>query len=227
MMKNNLKSIISDLSKKQFTNTFNPYKDICDLYDVHTANKIRLENLKLYLEYFSTLDSIDLWIGRDLGYKGGRRTGIPFTSENNINSLNSKLNLNLQIVSKEKNLSSEVSANTIWTMYEKLPKNIFFWNIFPFHPYEKDNQQSNRKYNRLEEEFGIYILTKLINSLNISRIICIGNDSFESIKKLDIPDHMIQHHVRHPSYGGVNIFKNKISEIYNLTDKAQYDLFDL
>jgi hypothetical protein len=224
MMRNKLKSFIHEVSNHDFKNSFNPYKDTCETFDTQNSYKVRKKNLEKYLNYFSKLDSIDLWIGRDLGYKGGRRTGIPFTSENNIETLNLKLGLDLKVVSKNKIISSEVSANTIWEIFSDLPNNIIFWNIYPFHPHENNNQLSNRKFNREEEIFGLNILYSLITSLKIKRIICIGNDSANSLKKIKIADIPIEN-VRHPSYGGVTIFKNQMKNLYQINDRRQMNLF--
>lgn len=224
MMRNKLKSFIHEVSNQDFKNSFNPYKDTCENFDTQNSCKVRKKNLEKYLNYFSKLDSIDLWIGRDLGYKGGRRTGIPFTSENNIETLNLKLGLDLKVVSKNKIISSEVSANTIWEIFSDLPNNIIFWNIYPFHPHETNNQLSNRKFNREEEIFGLKILYSLITSLKIKRIICIGNDSANSLKKIKIADIPIEN-VRHPSYGGVTIFKNQMKNLYQINNKRQMNLF--
>lgn len=223
-MNNKLKLIIHEISNHKFIDSFNPYNDICEYFDAPNSHKVRKKNLEKYLEYFSKLDSIDLWVGRDLGYKGGRRTGIPFTSENNIDTLNFKLGLDLKVESKSKVISSEVSANTIWEIFNNLPNNIIFWNIYPYHPHEKGNQLSNRKFNREEEVFGLRILKALIDSLNINRIICIGNDSANSLKKTKIVDIPITS-VRHPSYGGVTIFKNQMKDLYEINDIRQMNLF--
>lgn len=223
-MNRKLKLIIHDISNYKFIDSFNPYKDICEYFDAPNSHKVRKKNLEKYLEHFSKLDSIDLWVGRDLGYKGGRRTGIPFTSENNIDTLNLKLGLDLKIESKSKVISSEVSANTIWEIFNNLSNNIIFWNIYPYHPHEKGNQLSNRKFNREEEIFGLRILKALIDSLNINRIICIGNDSVNSLKKAKIVDIPITS-VRHPSYGGVTIFKNQMKDLYEINDIKQMNLF--
>lgn len=223
-MNNKLKSLINELSDRSFIDAFNPYKDYCEIYDTTKSNSVRKKNLESYLEYFSKLESVDLWIGRDLGYKGGRRTGIPFTSEININNLNSKLGLDLKIESINKVLSSEVSANTIWEIFNNLSNNIIFWNIYPYHPYNIGNPLSNRKFNKEEEIFGLTILKTLIDSLNINRIVCIGNDSANSLKKIKIKNIPISS-VRHPSYGGVNIFKKQMAEIYNIDKYYQIELF--
>lgn len=223
-MNKKLKLIISELSKQSFEDSFNPYKDTCDYFDAKNSYKVRKKNLEEYLEYFSKLNTIDLWIGRDLGYKGGRRTGIPFTSENNIEKLNLKLGLNLKILSNSKIISSEVSANTIWEIFNDLPSNIIFWNIYPFHPYETNNQLTNRKFNREEEIFGLRILELLITSLNIKRIICIGNDSVNSLKKIKFVDIPIAS-VRHPSYGGITIFKTQMKNLYQIDNEKQINLF--
>ena len=57
------------------SNVFNPYADTCEVCDKACASSIRRENLKAMIESCLTSGVNSMWVGRDLGYKGGREQG--------------------------------------------------------------------------------------------------------------------------------------------------------
>ena len=64
---------------------FNPYSECCPTHDRPGADALRTQNLVRWLT--ASLESrVDtMWIARDLGYRGGRRTGLPLTDEIHLN----------------------------------------------------------------------------------------------------------------------------------------------
>src|SRR5213596_2447806 len=67
---------VDQLSSISLPNVFNPYRDICHVADHEESAAIRRRNLICYCEAMQSRDARMLWLGRDLGYRGGRRTGI-------------------------------------------------------------------------------------------------------------------------------------------------------
>jgi hypothetical protein len=49
--------------------------------DRHDAARVRRRNLVRYLEGALDMRAGTMWIAHDLGYRSGRRTGIPITDE--------------------------------------------------------------------------------------------------------------------------------------------------
>ena len=77
----NPNTFVASLAQMRLPAVFNPYADCCDVHDRQTLPRLRKKNLELFLEAAlgSKVDTI--WVARDLGYRGGRRTGVPLTDE--------------------------------------------------------------------------------------------------------------------------------------------------
>ncbi|EPO7864793.1 uracil-DNA glycosylase [Pseudomonas aeruginosa] len=154
-----------------------------------------------------------IWIGRDLGYRGGRRTGLALTDDVHINEHARRWNLDL---TPERptigNAVAERTAAVIWGMLEHIDARIFLWNVFPLHPHESGDQFTNRQHNARERRAGEELLQQLIVLLRPSRIVAIGNDAAAAAHR--ITDSIPVIGVRHPSYGGQTLFQKQISELY-------------
>ena len=72
---------VASLSELKFDNAFNPYTSRCDVHDVDDAPQRRRTMLLAVLTVAVTQDVDSIWIGRDLGYRGGRRTGLALTDD--------------------------------------------------------------------------------------------------------------------------------------------------
>jgi len=180
---------------------FNPYKD------PHLLN-----NLKLYLEYLYELDQNHiLLIGEAPGYKGCRLTGIPFSSCELIQNSQHRLFKDLadKIVLKEH--ASENTAGMVWEQLED--KNIIpiFWNAFPFHPFTKGKQSSNRAPSAKEVEEGQWYIKELIKIFEPRTIAAIGRKGELALTKLNLKTEI--KYIRHPSYGGKSDFIEHINEV--------------
>ena len=74
-------AFVEALTAIHLDDVFNPYSDRCTLHDRADAPQRRRANLLAVVEAAAE-DGIDsVWIARDLGYRGGRRTGLPLTDE--------------------------------------------------------------------------------------------------------------------------------------------------
>src|SRR5688572_13524541 len=70
----------------EFSNAFNPYSDTCLEFDQPDAAVIRRSNLLAVLEAGIDNGVDSIWIARDLGYRGGRRTGLALTDEAHLDA---------------------------------------------------------------------------------------------------------------------------------------------
>lgn len=183
---------------------FNPYKD------PHLLN-----NLRLYFDYLYALNQDHiLLIGEAPGYKGCRLTGIPFSSCNLIENSQHKLfkDLRENIV-----LQEHVSENTAAMVWEQLDdKNVIpiFWNAFPFHPFNKGKQSSNRAPNSKEVEEGQWYIKELIKIFEPRTIGAIGRKGELALQKLELKTET--KYIRHPSYGGKSDFIKHINNVMRL-----------
>ena len=75
------KSFTQALAQTRLPSVFNPYADCCPTYDRADAAHVRRRNLVRCLEAALAAQVDTIWIARDLGYRGGRRTGVPLTDE--------------------------------------------------------------------------------------------------------------------------------------------------
>ncbi len=213
----NRKEFIKILKDYKGTNVFNPYSDKCELFDKYNASQIRTSNLTKLLDAAIDKGVDSIWIGRDLGHRGGRRTGIALTDESHLVDAGNKWNLELVRATKGV-LYSERTAANIWDFVNVLDKNIFMWNVFPFHPYEEGNYLTNRCHTAKERDEGVVILEALAKLLKPVKIVAIGNDAYKISKKLFLNKPVYK--IRHPSYGGEKDFSKQLSELYNLNKKA-------
>ena len=204
---------VEALSKLNFDNTFNPYSDRCIVYDLDDAPQRRLKTLLTVLEVATERDIDSLWIGRDLGYRGGRRTGLAFTDDAHVHEHTERWELSIQRPTKGE-VIAERTAAAIWSVLSQIEGSVFLWNVFPLHPHEPDNPFSNRSHNSFEHRIGEEFLSQLILLIKPRRLVAVGNDAARTAHRLSDQHKVIQ--VRHPSYGGQREFVAQMSEVYNL-----------
>lgn len=214
--------IFKQLKALSFPFVFNPYTDYCSDWDTPEAPKIRERNLAALME---ALDGRvrTIWFGRDLGYLGGRRTGIALTDEAHLQ--------NLMQLSGARNIRratngpaiAERTAGTIWRILEQLEDMPFLWNIFPFHPYSEGNQSSNRSHRKQERRDCTNLLESILEWAGDCELIAIGNDAAAGLNEVGL--RCIT--VRHPSYGGTADFISGMEKIYkkDFSESAQHALF--
>lgn len=204
------KSFVASLAEIQLTGVFNPYRDHCEVHDLADAPATRRRNLRSYLAAIEAMGSDTIWMGRDLGYRGGRRTGLALTDELNLPSLATSYPGSTPVKATKGPVVAERTAAEIWAVLNRLTRRPLLWNVFPLHPHEPQDPLSNRRFTRSELETVNELNRELVAWLKIRRIICIGQDaaSYAATFGVDVKC------VRHPSYGGVKDFRAGISKIY-------------
>lgn len=191
---------------------FNPYSERCPVFDRANAPEIRKQNLSLLLNAGVKRGVHSIWLGRDLGYRGGRRTGIPLTDEIHLHMMSQAFGIELNQATAGPPLR-EKTATLIWQVLPLLSQQVFFWNVFPFHPFEPGQPFSNRCHNREEGEIGRYFLMEVLGMLQPKQVVAIGRDAQSTLKKLNVPFST----VRHPSYGGQAEFLEGMEDLYNIS----------
>lgn len=204
-------SFVSALSALSFESTFNPYADRCPIYDKHDAPGQRKAMLLAMLEVATKREVDSLWIGRDLGYRGGRRTGLALTDDIHIASHAQRWQVSMSRPTKGQAVAERTAA-VIWSVLDQIEEPVFLWNVFPLHPHEADEPFSNRNHNARERAAGEDVLAALIMLLAPKRIVSIGNDAAKSAMRVAAKKNTVQ--VRHPSYGGQNDFLVQVRRLY-------------
>jgi hypothetical protein len=213
---------VNALQTLKFENTFNPYVDQCTVYDVKDAPLQRAKALREMLEAASRVEIDALWIGRDLGHRGGRRTGLALTDEAHLVDHGKRWGMSIPRLTNGPAVS-ERTATVIWDVLSLIEQNIFLWNVFPLHPHDHNSPFTNRTHNGTERRAGIEMLDTLIGMLRPKRLVAIGNDAFLAATRLGSLAEVIQ--VRHPSYGGQASFMATIRNLYSIHDmERQFSL---
>ncbi|MDE3261783.1 MAG: uracil-DNA glycosylase [Acidobacteriota bacterium] len=201
------------LAEVRFANTFNPYADRCSRDDRGDAPAIRRRNLVAILEEAERLQTSAIWIGRDLGFRGGRRTGLALTDDVHVERHGERWGVSLERPTIGE-IVRERTATVVWKLLSQVDAAVFLWNVFPFHPHRQGQPFSNRSHKAAEAECGRAILHELVEILRPEKLVMIGNDAAKSARRVCSRTDMTQ--VRHPSYGGQRQFRAQICGLYRL-----------
>ncbi len=215
-MHSKVDEFVQRVAALKFDCVFNPYADACADHDGANAPAIRRRNLTLVLEAAVANGVESLWIARDLGYRGGRRTGLALSDEVHLPA-HASLYGALPLARATKGPAvAERTASVIWQVLKDLDRPIFLWNVFPLHPHEKDDPLSNRCHSRLEREACRPLLMWLLATLQPKTVVAIGRDAQLALVDLGVA----AERVRHPSYGGQSEFIGGVGAIYGLVQES-------
>lgn len=206
---NDFVALVADL---RFDDAFNPYSDTCVDFDRPNAAAIRRANLASALDAALATGVESVWIARDLGYRGGRRTGLALTDEAHLDAHAHLLGAKRLRRSTLGPIATERTATVIWRMLMEIGKPIFLWNVFPLHPHAPGNPMTNRSHTRFERHACKHVLVQLLDLLAPRAVLAIGRDAEMAMADLGISAKQ----VRHPSYGGQPEFIAGVSRHYGL-----------
>ena len=204
---------VEEVSRLSFENSFNPYSDRCVVHDLDDAPRLRSQTLLRVLEIAADGDVDSMWVGRDLGYRGGRRTGIAFTDDVHIHEYARRWGISVR-QSTSGDPYAERTATEVWRILSRIALPVFPWNVFPLHPHEPGDPFSNRPHNKCERKAGEQVLANAIDLVRPRRLVAIGKDAARVVSNMCAAREVV--HVRHPSRGGQADFVSQMPKLYGL-----------
>ncbi|WP_394887465.1 uracil-DNA glycosylase [Mesorhizobium sp. AaZ16] len=205
-------AFVEELASYHFANTFNPYADACPEFDAEDAPAVRRRNLEAVLKAAIERGVHSFWIARDLGYRGGRRTGLALTDEAHLDWHAELLGTEPLRRATKGPPVAERTASVVWQMLRSIKQPIFLWNVFPFHPHGANEPMTNRCHTRNERLACKPILEALVDALRPKHLVAIGRDAQAALADLGLEATA----VRHPSYGGRSEFIGCLEEFYSV-----------
>ena len=204
---------VKAVASLRFENAFNPYSDRCEVHDRQDAPQCRAKALSAVVTKATETGVDAVWIGRDLGYRGGRRTGLALTDDVHVSRHAERWNVRAERQTVGEAVSERTAA-VIWGMLDQIVEPVFLWNVFPLHPHEPGLPFTNRQHNARERQAGEEILSLLLDLLRPRRVLAVGNDAFAAVTRVSGQYSVAL--VRHPSYGGQRQFERQVADLYDL-----------
>jgi hypothetical protein len=206
-----LHPFVSTVASLCFADCFNPYADRCEVHDHIDAPNRRAGALSAIVAQASTTAVDAVWIGRDLGHRGGRRTGLALTDDLHICRHTRRWDVTMDRPTVGAAVAERTAA-VVWNMLDRIDARIFLWNVFPLHPHQAGDPFTNRQHNAREREAGEEILANLLALIRPARVIAIGSDAALAARRVVSRVPVVR--VRHPSYGGQAAFMSQIAAIH-------------
>lgn len=187
----------------------NPYRDEAPGLDLPGGARQRRRNLEAYLEQVGRPRMVLL--GEALGFRGGRFSGIAFTSERQLagpadRRLPWATDPPFRPTSRNPALWLEPSGSVVWDVLGGRPDGVLLWNAFPWHPAGARGPLSNRTPERSLFLGNLHILERLLAAAGDARVLAVGRTAHAALAALgrDVPL------LRHPAHGGAMLFRDQL-----------------
>ena len=178
-------------------------ENLCNFYRGTATN-----NLRLYLTHFTQRPPQYILLGEAAGYQGARQTGITFTSEAPLPSVETWLAIKGLTPATIK-IWKEPSATIVWKAIRNHANQFLLWNAVPWHPHKPSLPDSNRTPNKTERKAGLEIVRDIQQLFPIAQWIGVGRVAQEILSELGLPNRGI----RHPANGGATRFTRDIQTL--------------
>ena len=167
------------------------------------GNNVRRKNLTAYLTALYEIAPQVLLVGEAPGYRGARRSGVPFSSERILATHPFFTSRGGFAVESADAPCAESSASIVWKTMDELEFYPLIWASFPFHPHKPQDENSNRAPTAEEIALGQPFIRSLMNIFAIRDVVAVGRAAERTLSLLSIDATP----VRHPSHGGATLFR--------------------
>jgi hypothetical protein len=186
----------------------NPYREAVAELDRPRAAAGRRRNLEVYLEKVGRPRLVLL--GEALGFRGGRFSGIAFTSERQLTGegacrLAWAADGDFEPTSRNPALWLEPSGSIVWGALDGEPNGVLLWNTFPWHPWGPAGPLSNRTPERSLLAANRHVLERLLETVEGARVLAVGRTAQAALATLGVEAPAL----RHPAHGGANLFREQ------------------
>lgn len=191
--------LIGELAACETPSTLiNPFRDHVAEFDGPNAPALRRANVLAYLAERPRPRA--LLVGEAMGWRGGRFSGIAFTSERQL----AEWGTPFAASSLRPGGWAESSATIIHGVLDELEleRRVVLWNTVPFHPHPPGKPLGNRAPKVREIALGKPFLEQLIGILRPAEIIAVGRVAEGTLGDLATG------RVRHPAQGGATLCRN-------------------
>jgi hypothetical protein len=193
----------------------NPYREAFPELDGPAAVRRRRENLEAYLERVGRPRLV--LVGEALGFRGGRFSGIAFTSERQLAGPDGRrlpwAGDPFRATSRNPGLWLEPSGSIVWDALGGDARGALLWNTFPWHPYGARGPLSNRTPEKGMVLANLHILEALLAEVDGARVLAVGRTAAAALAVLGIEAPAL----RHPAHGGAMIFRRQLEAERALT----------
>jgi hypothetical protein len=187
----------------------NPYREVDPDLDRPGAALRRRANLESYLERVGRPRVV--LVGEALGFRGGRFSGIAFTSERQLcgddgRRLPWAAGTDFAPTSRNPALWLEPSGSVVWDALGGTADGVLLWNSFPWHPFGKTGPLSNRTPEPALWRGNLHVLEALFAEIGAVRALAVGRTAQAALGELGIEAPAL----RHPAHGGAAIFREQL-----------------
>ena len=197
--------LLERLADTAFVSASNPSRDADEIdgLDRPGAAAIRRANLRRYLE--ERTGASFLLVGEAMGYRGGRFSGMAFTSERQLAAWGAPYAAS----STRDGGWTEPSATIIHGALELAgrERDVVLWNAVPAHPHRPDSPLTNRAPTKAEIRLGGSFLDDLIAIVAPSHVVAVGRVAERRLGGL------ADACVRHPAQGGATACRAGLAAI--------------
>lgn len=188
----------------------NPYRDEVPGLDRQGAARARRRNLAAYLELVGRPRLV--LVGEALGFRGGRFSGIAFTSERQLAGDGARrlpwADGRFAATSCNPALWLEPSGTVVWGALGGAPAGVLLWNAFPWHPPGARGPLSNRCPERRLLAANLHVLERLLTVTAGAQVLAVGRTAAAALAGLGVDAPAL----RHPAHGGAERFRAQLRQ---------------